>query len=210
MNNGPLLISWPPGATQTMFLLIQDTAGAMDLATKALQVKPSSFEAYYARARARRDERFVYVSHLLCMAGHCIESVFCYCAYFSRPKDLNKHWKSTCSIIFFTDDTLLKSVWIHVSVKYNIWMYVVLFTVHVKILLFNINFTLFYWVLIFKKSAIEDLCYLLLYYDSYICLSNFKLLQNVCIRAMRTYLFVYQLAPKPVKYVRLIGWYKQH
>ena len=37
----------------------QDTAGAMDLATKALQIKPSSFEAYYARARARRDDRFV-------------------------------------------------------------------------------------------------------------------------------------------------------
>ena len=29
----------------------------MDLASKALELKPSSFEAYYARARAQRDDR---------------------------------------------------------------------------------------------------------------------------------------------------------
>ncbi len=29
----------------------------MDLASKALEIKPKSFEAYYARARAKRDER---------------------------------------------------------------------------------------------------------------------------------------------------------
>ena len=29
----------------------------MDLATRALEIKPKSFEAYYARARAKRDDR---------------------------------------------------------------------------------------------------------------------------------------------------------
>ncbi len=36
---------------------LQDTVTAVDLAVKALEVKPNSFEAYYARARAKRDER---------------------------------------------------------------------------------------------------------------------------------------------------------
>jgi ankyrin repeat protein len=34
-----------------------DTAGAIDLATSVLDIKPNSFEAYYARARAKRDNR---------------------------------------------------------------------------------------------------------------------------------------------------------
>ena len=36
---------------------LQDTVSAVDLAVKALEIKPNSFEAYYARARAKRDER---------------------------------------------------------------------------------------------------------------------------------------------------------
>ena len=35
----------------------QDSLGAADLATKALELKPTSFEGFYARARARRDDR---------------------------------------------------------------------------------------------------------------------------------------------------------
>ena len=38
-------------------LVLQDTTSAVDLASKALEIKPKSFEAYYARARAKRDER---------------------------------------------------------------------------------------------------------------------------------------------------------
>jgi len=36
---------------------INDTESACDLASKALDLKPKSYEAYYARARARRDNR---------------------------------------------------------------------------------------------------------------------------------------------------------
>lgn len=36
---------------------LQDHDGAIDLATKALEIKPNSFEAFYARARAKRDNR---------------------------------------------------------------------------------------------------------------------------------------------------------
>jgi tetratricopeptide (TPR) repeat protein len=35
----------------------QDTLGAIDLASKALELKPKSFEAYYTRGRAKRDNR---------------------------------------------------------------------------------------------------------------------------------------------------------
>ena len=35
----------------------QDHDSAIDLATKALEIKPNSFEAFYARARAKRDNR---------------------------------------------------------------------------------------------------------------------------------------------------------
>ena len=35
----------------------QDTVGAIDLATKALELKPQSFEAFYTRGRAKRDNR---------------------------------------------------------------------------------------------------------------------------------------------------------
>jgi tetratricopeptide (TPR) repeat protein len=41
---------------QNIILLLQDYAGAVDLATKALDLKPNCFEAYYARARAKRDD----------------------------------------------------------------------------------------------------------------------------------------------------------
>jgi hypothetical protein len=40
-----------------------DVPGAIDLATKVLDVRPQSYEAFYARARAKRDDRLVY---LLC------------------------------------------------------------------------------------------------------------------------------------------------
>lgn len=36
---------------------LQDHDSAIDLATKALEIKPNSFEAFYARARAKRDNR---------------------------------------------------------------------------------------------------------------------------------------------------------
>jgi len=36
---------------------IQDLTGATELATRVLQLKPQSFEAYHARARAERDAR---------------------------------------------------------------------------------------------------------------------------------------------------------
>jgi len=36
---------------------VQDLTGAIELATRVLQLKPHSFEAYHARARARRDDR---------------------------------------------------------------------------------------------------------------------------------------------------------
>ncbi len=34
---------------------------AVELAVKALELKPTSFEAYYARARAKRDDRCVII-----------------------------------------------------------------------------------------------------------------------------------------------------
>ena len=40
-----------------MFVTWQDYPQAIDLATKALEVKPKCFEAYYARARAKRDDQ---------------------------------------------------------------------------------------------------------------------------------------------------------
>lgn len=41
-------------------IVFQDCVSAIDLATQALQIKSKCFEAYYARARAKRDDRFVY------------------------------------------------------------------------------------------------------------------------------------------------------
>ena len=38
-------------------MYFQDTVSAVDLAAKALEIKPKSYEAYYARARAKRDDR---------------------------------------------------------------------------------------------------------------------------------------------------------
>lgn len=37
--------------------MLQECESAIDLATKALELKPKCFEAYYARARAKRDNR---------------------------------------------------------------------------------------------------------------------------------------------------------
>lgn len=37
--------------------ILQDYEGAIELATKALDIKANSFEAFYARARAKRDNR---------------------------------------------------------------------------------------------------------------------------------------------------------
>lgn len=39
--------------------IFQDCALAIELASQALQLKSKCFEAYYARARAKRDDRFV-------------------------------------------------------------------------------------------------------------------------------------------------------
>ena len=36
---------------------MQDYPGAIELATRALDLKPKCFEAYYARARAKRDDQ---------------------------------------------------------------------------------------------------------------------------------------------------------
>ena len=38
-------------------LCVQDYQGAIELATRALDLKPKCFEAYYARARAKRDDQ---------------------------------------------------------------------------------------------------------------------------------------------------------
>ena len=38
-------------------MLLQDYPAAIDLATRALELKPKCFEAYYARARAKRDDQ---------------------------------------------------------------------------------------------------------------------------------------------------------
>ncbi len=42
----------------------QDTMSAVELAVKALELKPTSFEAYYARARAKRDDRYAIIFRL--------------------------------------------------------------------------------------------------------------------------------------------------
>lgn len=40
------------------YLKTQDFGIAEDFATKALELKPKSYEAYYARARAKRSSRY--------------------------------------------------------------------------------------------------------------------------------------------------------
>jgi len=39
---------------------LQESSEAVDLTTEAIALKPSAFEAYYLRARARRDIGFVF------------------------------------------------------------------------------------------------------------------------------------------------------
>lgn len=38
---------------------VQDFGMAEEFATKALELKPKSYEAYYARARAKRSSRYI-------------------------------------------------------------------------------------------------------------------------------------------------------
>lgn len=42
---------------------LQDFGMAEEFATKALELKPKSYEAYYARARAKRSSRYTPLSH---------------------------------------------------------------------------------------------------------------------------------------------------
>jgi len=40
-----------------VYLSYQDYEGSIELATQVLEMRPKCFEAFYARARAKRDNR---------------------------------------------------------------------------------------------------------------------------------------------------------
>ena len=64
----PLVLLDPENISNEVSFFFQDTVSAVDLASKALEIKPKSFEAFYARARAKRDDRWVLRGHMLLLA----------------------------------------------------------------------------------------------------------------------------------------------
>lgn len=57
-----------------LFLLLQEIDEAIQLADTALTIKSDSYEAYYARARANREAK--YVCDNLCLSQSAIVNIF--------------------------------------------------------------------------------------------------------------------------------------